>query len=216
MALSGAFLVLFVVGHMVGNLKIFLGKDAAGVYAIDHYAHYLREIGQDLLGPTTFLWTFRVMLILAVFVHVSCALSLYLLNRRVRPVGYVKQEFRSANWASRTMAIGGSVIIFFIFFHILHFTTGHLHFSGFVEGMVYHNVTYAFQSLPLVLFYLVAMLALALHVYHGSWSMFQTLGITTPSLNPILVLVAKGLSLLLLLGFSAVPVAVYLGVLPVP
>jgi succinate dehydrogenase / fumarate reductase, cytochrome b subunit len=216
MALSGAFLVFFVVGHMAGNLKIFLGKDAAGVHALDHYAHYLREIAQDILGPSTFLWIFRVLLISAVLIHVSSAIALARRNRQARPVGYQKHDYRSSTIASRTMYYGGLVIIAFIVFHILHFTTGHLHFRGFIEGKVYHNVYYAFKSFPIVLFYLVSMMAIGLHLFHGSWSMFQTLGLDSPSFNPSLRLFAKVLAAAVFLGFTAVPLAIYLNFLPHP
>ena len=216
MAVSGLVLVLFALGHMVGNLKLFLGMDASGVYMIDHYAHVLRTMGSDFMGPGTALWIVRLVLLGCVLLHAVSGVQLWLLNRAARPQGYNAQDFRSATMASRTMFYGGLFLALFIVFHILHFTTGQAHAYGFIEGRVYHNVYAAFVHGYLVLIYVAAMFFLALHLFHGTWSLFQTLGIDTPLLNTALRNAARVIAVLLFIGFSSVPVAIYTGALPAP
>jgi succinate dehydrogenase / fumarate reductase cytochrome b subunit len=114
------------------------------------------------------------------------------------------------------MLYGGLFLLFFVVFHILHFTTGHLHFSGFVEGQVYANVFTGFQNVFTAGFYVVAMGLLAAHLYHGTWSMFQTLGVDTPRWNKGIRAGAKVVALALFVGFSSVPVGIVIGALPAP
>lgn len=217
MALSGLILVAFVVGHMVGNIKYFLGKDTeSGVYMIDHYGQVLREIGQDFLGPMTFLWITRFVLLACLVIHVTSAIALARLNRSARSTPYMKTAYRSANAASRSMVYGGLFLLAFIIFHILHLTTGHTHLRGFHEGQVYHNIYNAFTSLPLAGFYVLAMACLMAHLYHGAWSMFQTLGVDSPLWNRGLRNFAKVVAIVLFLGFSSVPIATALNLMPLP
>lgn len=217
MAISGLVLVLFVVGHMSGNLKIFAGVDpSTGDYKIDDYGVFLRTIGAEMFGKEGVLWIVRIVLLACVTVHAWSGIQLARLNRRAKPQGYEVASYRSANAASRTMLYGGLFLIVFITFHILHFTTGTLHFSGFVHGQVYANVHHAFKNIGTVSFYVVAMALLALHLYHGTWSMFQTLGVDAPRWNKGIRSVAKVLSIALFIGFSAVPVGVLVGILPTP
>jgi succinate dehydrogenase / fumarate reductase cytochrome b subunit len=217
MASSGLVLVLFVLGHMVGNLKLFMGIDpATGDYKIDDYGRFLRAMGSEMLGHEGALWLVRVVLLGCIVIHAASGIQLALLNKRAKPQGYAQSAYRSANAASRTMVYGGSFLVLFIIFHILHFTTGQLHFHGFVEGQIYANVFSAFQDKVLVTVYVVSMLLLALHLYHGTWSMFQTLGVDAPRWNKGLKLVAKIVAVALFIGFSAVPVSIALGKLPVP
>jgi succinate dehydrogenase / fumarate reductase cytochrome b subunit len=217
MAVSGLVLVLFVVGHMSGNLKIFAGVDpSTGDYKIDDYGVFLRTIGAEMFGKEGVLWIVRIVLLACVTVHAWSGIQLARLNRRAKPQGYEVASYRSANAASRTMLYGGLFLIVFITFHILHFTTGTLHFSGFVHGQVYANVHHAFKSIGTVSFYVIAMALLALHLYHGTWSMFQTLGVDAPRWNKGIRSVAKVLSIALFVGFSAVPVGVLVGILPTP
>jgi succinate dehydrogenase / fumarate reductase cytochrome b subunit len=217
MALSGLILVGFVIGHMAGNLKIFGGVNpATGNYYIDEYGHHLRVMGSELFGYSGFLWIVRVVLIAALFLHVVSGIQLARLNRKAKPEGYEKRSYRSANAASLTMIYGGLFLLCFVVFHILHFTTGQAHFAGFVEGKVYANVWSGFQSLPIVGVYVVAMAFLALHLYHGVWSMFQTLGVDTPRWNRTIRSAAKAVAVALFVGFSSVPVAIGAGVMPAP
>lgn len=217
MALSGLVLVLFVLGHMAGNLKLFAGIDpSSGDYKIDDYGRFLRAIGAEMLGHSGVLWLVRVVLLACLVVHVVSGIQLARLNRRAKPIGYKNPKYRSANAASRTMLYGGLFLLVFIVFHIFHFTTGQLHFSGFVEGQVYANVFYAFRNVFTAGFYVVSMGLLAAHLYHGTWSMFQTLGVDTPSWNHGIRTAAKLVALALFVGFSSVPVAIAVGALPAP
>lgn len=216
-AASGIVLVLFVLGHMAGNLKIFAGIDpATGDYKIDDYGRFLRAAGAEMLGHSGVLWIVRVVLLACIVIHAVSGIQLARLNRRAKPVGYQVQSYRSANAASRTMVYGGLFLVLFVIAHILHFTTGTIHFRGFVEGEVYANVWRAFQSWGTVSFYVTAMALLALHLYHGTWSMFQTLGIDAPGWNAGLRRTAKAVAIALFVGFSAVPVSIGLGLLGAP
>lgn len=217
MALSGLVLVLFVVGHMAGNLKIFAGIDpASGDYKIDDYGVFLRTMGSEMFGKEGVLWIVRVVLLACLVIHALSGIQLARLNRRAKGQGYEVTSYRSANAASRTMLYGGLFLIVFITFHILHLTTGTVHFSGFTHGQVYANVHNAFESFSIVGFYVVSMALLALHLYHGTWSMFQTLGVDAPRWNQGLRSLAKVVSVLLFVGFSSVPIGVAVGVLPAP
>ena len=217
MAVSGLVLVLFVVGHMSGNLKIFAGVDpSTGDYKIDDYGVFLRTIGAEMFGKEGVLWLVRIVLLGCVVIHAWSGIQLARLNRRAKPQGYEVVSYRSANAASRTMLYGGLFLIVFITFHILHFTTGTVHFSGFVHGQVYANVHHAFESVATVSFYVVSMALLGLHLYHGTWSMFQTLGVDAPRWNKGIRSLAKILSVAMFLGFSSVPVGVAIGALPAP
>lgn len=206
-ALTGLFLVCFVVGHMVGNLKFFGSVDPlTGQHKLDHYAHFLRTIGADLIGNYTFLWIFRVLMILAMGVHVVTVILLARQNQIARSGSYLNPDYKSSTFASRYMLVGGLILLAFAVFHILHLTTGTLHFQGFVEGYVFNNVISGFSVWYVTLFYVVAMACLGCHLYHGAWSMFQTLGIDNPRWNCALRLFAKVLAIVVFLGFSCVPV----------
>lgn len=216
MALSGLVFVGFVIAHMLGNLKIFAGiNPESGLYKFDEYAIALRTFGQEFLGHETFLWLARAVLLASILLHVAMALQLARINQRAKPRQAHNPEYRSASAASRTMLFGGIFILFFIVYHILHLTTGTVH-STFVEGQVYQNVYSGFRN-PLVSgFYCLAMLFLALHLYHGVWSMFQTLGVDHPAWNKGIKTLAQVVSIAVFLGFIAVPLSVTFGVLPAP
>jgi succinate dehydrogenase / fumarate reductase cytochrome b subunit len=217
MAVSGLVLVLFVIGHMAGNLKIFAGIDpSTGDYKIDDYGVFLRTMGSEMFGKEGVLWIVRIGLLAAVVIHALSGIALARLNRRAKPQGYQVRSYRSANAASLTMLYGGLFLIVFITFHILHFTSGTLHFSGFVHGQVYANVYSAFQNTITAGFYVVAMALLGLHLYHGTWSMFQTLGVDAPRWNNGIRTAAKVVALAMFLGFSSVPVGIAVGALPAP
>jgi succinate dehydrogenase / fumarate reductase, cytochrome b subunit len=217
MALTGAIMVGFVVGHMAGNLKMFAGCDVTStgpVCKIDHYAEFLRAFGSDLFGHSGFLWFVRVVLFIVAILHIDSAIKLSLLSRKAKGGSYAVTNYRSSTIASRTMRIGGIVLALFIVLHILHFTTGTIHYSGFVEGNVYDNVTRSFTSPLIVALYVIAMTALCLHLYHGTWSMFQTIGVDNASWNKTLRTVAKITSVIVYIGFISVPLAIYLGFIP--
>lgn len=215
MAVSGLVLVGFVVGHMAGNLKLFAGiNPETNDYKIDDYGVFLRSMGAEVLGHSGVLWIVRIILLGCLVIHALSGIQLARINRRAKPSRYEVTSYRSANAASLTMLYGGLFLLAFITFHILHFTTGTVHTHGFVEGQIYSNVVTAFGDRKLAAFYVISMALLGLHLYHGTWSMFQTLGIDTPRWNRGVRMFAKIVSISLFVGFSAVPAAVTLGVLP--
>jgi len=173
MALTGIVLVGFVFAHMTGNLQLYLGPET-----MNAYGRLLHELGHGAA-----LWIFRSVLLVCVGLHVWAATSLTLQSRAARPVGYRKESWTESTYASRTMRWSGPNLLVFIVYHLAHFTTGHAH-PQFVAGDVYGNMVVGFQSPPVVLFYVTAMLALGLHLYHGIWSMLQTLGLSHPRYNP--------------------------------
>jgi succinate dehydrogenase / fumarate reductase, cytochrome b subunit len=206
MAFTGIVLFGFIVLHMVGNLKVLLGPEE-----LNDYGRFLRTVGYPAVPNKTALWAVRLVLLFAVIVHMVAAFQTWAQSRNARAVGYRKLDDLSFSYASRTMRWGGVIILLFVVYHLLHFTTGTLH-PSFVEGDVYHNFVAGFQN-PLVLFvYLVAQAALCLHLYHGLWSVTQTLGANHPKYNPIRRPAAIGLALLIFLGFVIPPVLVLLGV----
>lgn len=214
-ALTGLVLVGFVLGHMIGNLKTFMGKGEDGRWALDHYAEFLRSMGSDLFGPENLLWIVRIGLLLALVLHVLTVIQLTLRNKQAKPQGYVNPRYSASSYAARSMAVGGLLLLAFIIFHILHFTTGDLHFD-FRHGEVYRNVYLAFEQGGFVGIYVLAMLALGLHLFHGTWSVFQTLGFDNPDRNKTLRGIASALAIIVPLGFLAVPISVYLQLLPKP
>ena len=175
MAVSGIVLMLFVLGHMVGNLKIYLGADS-----LNTYSHWLRDVGEPAVPREVLLWIVRIVLLVAVFAHIDSAARLTRSNRRARPVGYeASREYAAADFASRTMRWTGPIIALFVIFHLLDLTWGTAN-PGFHSGDPYANVVASFQRVPVAIVYVIANLALAVHLYHGSWSLFQTMGWTWP------------------------------------
>jgi succinate dehydrogenase / fumarate reductase cytochrome b subunit len=207
MAVSGAVLIGFLFAHMVGNLKMYMGAEA-----FNHYAEFLREVGYPILPHMVGLWIFRVILLFCVGLHMLSAWQVYLQSKNARGSQYKKEESLSFAYASRTMRWGGVIIAAFVIYHILHFTVGSA-LPGFVRGQAYDNVILGFQN-PLVTgFYIVTLIMITFHVYHGLWSAFQTVGANHPKYNPFRRPLALGLALLLLLGFLTVPVGVMARVL---
>lgn len=207
MALTGAVLVLFVLGHMAGNLKAFQGAEA-----FNHYAEGLREFGDPFLPRTGALWIVRLGLLGAVALHVLAALQLTRMSHDARSEGYGRQESLVFSYASRTMRWGGIIILAFVVYHLLHFTTGTVH-SDFRPGDAYHNLVVGFQNPWIVLSYIVAVGALGFHLHHGIWSTFQTLGLSHPKYNHLRRPLAAVLAVAVFVGFIAVPVAVMAGVI---
>ena len=200
MAATGIILVVFVVGHMTGNLLIFMGEEA-----LNEYGEFLHEFlhGQGI-------WIARIGLLTAVVLHIWAAVSLANANRTARPQGYRKSQHLASDYASRTMIWSGPILALFIIYHLLHFTTGQAH-SEFIYGDVYHNVVTAFQNVAVSGFYILAMLALGLHMRHGIWSMIQTLGGNHPRYNPWFRGIATVLTAIVVLGNISIPVAVLTG-----
>lgn len=213
-AITGVMLFGFVISHMAGNLKAFMGIDpGTGVHKLDLYAQFLREMGSDFLGYSVLLWIMRIGLLVAVVLHVVTVIQLTMRNRASRPVAYGEYESGASTLASRTMAWGGMFLFFFIIVHLLHLTFGTIHYQGFIEGSVYANVVKTFQVWYVVLFYLVAMVMLGLHLFHGVWSVCQTLGLDNPDRNQVLRKGALVAALVVSLGFMTVPLAAFVGIL---
>jgi succinate dehydrogenase / fumarate reductase cytochrome b subunit len=224
MALSGLILFGFIVGHMAGNLKVLQGCEpaAAGDHAaglsvagetcaIDTYAEFLREVGYPLVPESSLLWVARIALLGAVLLHAASAFQLWSRARAARPAGYARQKDISFSYASRTMRWGGVILLLYIVYHLLHFTTGQAH-TDFIAGGVHHNYVVAFQNPLILLFYLIANAALCLHLFHGLWSATQTLGANHPKYNHLRRPIATAISLGIFVGFMTPPVLVFAGV----
>lgn len=202
MAVTGIVLFGFVVGHMIGNLQAYMGPEALNAYAV-----WLREL---MHGAA--LWIVRAVLLLSVILHIWSATALTIDNRRARPIGYRKREYERSTYASRTMVWSGPILALFVIYHLLHFTFGTVH-PSFVEGDVYHNFVAGFQSVPVSVFYIIAMLALGYHLYHGIWSMLQTLGLSHPRYNFLRHGFAGLMTAIVVVGNISFPLAVLTGVI---
>jgi succinate dehydrogenase / fumarate reductase cytochrome b subunit len=208
MAITGVVLILFVMAHMAGNLKIFSGPNE-----INAYSRFLREVGSPELAYGQLLWLVRIVLMACVALHITAAVQLSLMSRAARPVGYDVKCNIETTFAARMMRWGGVLLVAFILFHLLHLTAGTVAFSSgqFRDLAVYQNVMAAFAVWPVALFYIVAMGALCLHLDHGIWSMLQTLGWNTARNETTLKTVSRVIAIMVFLGFSAVPVSVLAG-----
>jgi succinate dehydrogenase / fumarate reductase cytochrome b subunit len=197
--------LLYLVAHMLGNLKIFFGEQA-----LDTYAHWLREIGEPALPGEGMLWIIRIVLLVCVVAHIVAATVLARRARAARPVRYAHRRPVSTSYASRTMRWGGVIILLFVIYHILDLTTGTLNPSG-VSGEVYGNVVADFSRWYVTLAYSVAMIALGLHLRHGAWSALQTLGRSSGPYQLRYKAIALVFAVVLTAGFLAVPFAVQFG-----
>jgi len=203
MAVTGLILVGFVLGHMAGNLQIYLPVGENGVYAIDKYGALLHS-SEELL------WGVRLALLASVGLHIWSAIQLASASNAARPIRYVKQSPLKSSYASRTMYWSGPIIGFFIIYHLLHFTTGSVH-PDYRYLSVHDNVVKGFSVWYVSAFYIVAMSMLALHLYHGVWSMFQSLGFNHPRYTPRLQAGAKAFAFLIAAGNISIPLAVLSG-----
>lgn len=206
MALSGFVLFGYVAGHMMGNLKVFLGAEE-----FNAYAHWLREVGAPALPHYSFLWAVRVFLLLAVVVHVVAAVQLTRMNLEARPVRYQRLSPAVSDYAARTMRWSGVLIFFYVVYHVMHLTLGNVH-HDFIPGDAFHNLVTGMQLWPVALVYIVANLLLGLHLYHGLWSFFQTLGLSHPEWDPLRRRFAVGASVIVTVGFLSVPVSILSGI----
>jgi len=198
MAVSGCILFLFVVGHLIGNLQIYEGPDQ-----LNRYAVLLRT-------EPPLLWAVRIVLLAMVLLHIWSSVQLAARNISARPDGYVEKKAAGSSYASRTMYWSGPIILAFVIYHLLDFTFGKVN-PHFEPGNVYGNVVASFQVIPVAAFYIVAMLLLCLHLYHGLWSMFQSLGIAHPRWTPLLRRGAAVVAILIAAGNISIPVAVLAG-----
>ncbi len=208
MAVTGLVLVGFVLAHMLGNLKIFLGAEA-----IDAYAVFLRTMGEPLFPYSLLLWVARIVLLTCVALHITAAVQLTRMNWAARPQGYDTKRSIATTYAARTMRWSGVILALFIVYHLLHLTAGAVGFQPgeFVHLSVYHNVVAAFSVWYVALFYIVAMACLCLHLDHGIWSMLQTLGWNNARTTGVLKTLSRVVALAVFAGFISVPVAVLAG-----
>jgi succinate dehydrogenase / fumarate reductase cytochrome b subunit len=199
MGVTGLIMIGFLILHMLGNLQAFLGAEKYNAY------------GTLLHGPLhEVVLLLRVVLLVSLILHVVAAVQLTLRDRAARPVAYARKVPQAATAASRTLRVGGVLLLGFIIYHLLHFTTGQLH-PDFVPGDVYHNLVTGLARPVVAAFYLVSMVVIGLHVYHGAWGSFRSLGAVSPKSDPLHRPVAWVVAVGLWLGFSAIPVAVLMG-----
>ncbi|MDQ1357426.1 MAG: succinate dehydrogenase / fumarate reductase, cytochrome b subunit [Acidimicrobiaceae bacterium] len=207
MAASGLVILLWLIGHMLGNLKVWLNQRE-----FDSYAEFLRRLGEPIFPHTVFLWLIRVVLTVAFVVHVYLAVDLSRRNRRARQTRYVRTARVQADMPAVTMRWGGLALALFVIFHLANFTWGWIHPGyRFVRGSVYANVVGNFDQWWLVAIYVAAMVALALHIYHGTWSIFQTFGANSRRWDRLIRRSAGALAIVMFVGFVSVPVGVLVG-----
>jgi succinate dehydrogenase cytochrome b subunit len=200
MAITGLILFGFVVGHVLGNLQVFLGATQMNAYA---------ALLKDKAG---LLWTVRLGLLVAVVLHIVAAVQLTRMSQRSRPEGYHYKDVIQADYAARTMRWSGPIIAVFVVYHLLHFTTGDVH-PLFDAHDVYRNVIIGFSVWPVAVFYIIAMVALGFHLWHGVWSMFQSLGLNNPKTDAMVRRFAVVATLAIVIGFISIPLAVLAGLI---
>ena len=209
MAVTGVIGIAYVILHMAGNLQTFGGRDKLNAYS------------EFLKGPALeVLWLIRIVLIVAVVLHVVTAYQLTMLARRARPVGYEKREPEVSTWSSRTMRWGGVLLLAFIVLHLLHFTIRTVDPARWANRYdsagrydLYGNIVASFRIWWVTAFYLLAMGALGMHLWHGVWSFSRSLGVAKATEHPLKRRVAPLVAIIIWLGFSLIPVAVISGVI---
>jgi succinate dehydrogenase / fumarate reductase cytochrome b subunit len=205
MAVTGLMMVLFLLLHMLGNLKIFFGP-----HDFDSYAAWLRTIGEPLLHYAWFLWIQRAVLLVVVVLHIVCAAQLSKRDLAARPTRYAHGQRAKASFATRTMRWGGIILALFIVWHLLDLTVGVTN-PDFAAGRPYHNVVVDFQVWWINIIYIVAVLMVGLHINHGFWSASQTLGLNRPARDRAIRTVGTTLAVTITVGFLAVPIGVMTG-----
>jgi len=210
MALAGIVLFGYLVVHLIGNLKVFTGEQH-----FNEYSEWLRAFGAPALGHSQFLWLVRLILLAALLVHVVAYMQLWAKSRAARTVGYRKYEPEVFSRASRTMKWGGIAILLFVIYHILHLTTGDVH-PQFEAHQAYRNLVNGFQSPLSSIIYVIGMIAVGMHLYHGLWSATQTMGWNNKNYNRLRRPIALAIALVITLGFLSVPFAVWTGLVDDP
>ncbi|MBQ1084309.1 succinate dehydrogenase cytochrome b subunit [Nocardiopsis sp. B62] len=207
MAASGAILVLYLIAHMYGNLKVFAGQEA-----FDGYAHSLREIGYPLLPESGFLWIFRIVLLASILIHIYSAAVLTIRARNAREQRYVVQKRVQRTYSSYTMRWGGVLIALFVIFHILHLTVNVVAPGG-KSDSPFERLVNGFQPefWFVTLFYVLAVIAVGFHLRHGIWSGMATLGVNKASRQSKINAVAVAIALVVTVGFLLPPLAVTFG-----
>jgi succinate dehydrogenase / fumarate reductase cytochrome b subunit len=205
MAVTGLIMVAFLLLHMLGNLKIFFGP-----HDFDAYAGWLRTIGEPVLHGAWYLWIQRVVLAVAIVLHVTAAVQLSKRDLAARPTRYEHSQRPKASFATHTMRWGGMTLAVFIIWHLLDLSAGVTN-PDFVKNHPYHNIVADFSHWWINVIYLVALVMLGLHINHGFWSASQTLGINRPARNKAIRATGTTLAVVITLGFAAVPIGVMTG-----
>src|SRR5215813_1781072 len=200
MAVTGAIMFLFIIGHLAGNLQIFEGPEK-----LNSYGRFLHGMGE-------LLWPVRIVLIVSVLLHITATVQLALRKKRARPVGYSRREAIASSYASRTMYWSGPIVLAFVIFHLLQFTAGYIHpESQFIEGDVYHNVVAGFSVWWVSAWYIFALILLGLHLRHGIWSMFQSVGLLHQRHTHALKQAALCITVFIIAGYICIPISVLAG-----
>ncbi|MFK7767611.1 MAG: succinate dehydrogenase cytochrome b subunit [Mariniblastus sp.] len=215
-AITGLILFGFIAGHVAGNLKVFTGETPEGVPHIDEYGQFLKIAGAPLLPKGAGLWGARLVLLASLIVHVFVVSQLAMLSAEARPVGYQKSRKKAASLPALWMMFSGTIILGFIIFHILHFTTGTIRIGTFEHGYIYNNLASSFANPFVSLGYAAVMVVMGFHLNHGVWSMFQTLGLDNPDRNKLIRLASTALTVAIVIGFIAVPLSFMSGQMPPP
>lgn len=212
MALTGIALLGYIVAHMLGNLKVYFGPEE-----INSYGEALRDLGGDLVPRTNLLWILRIGLLGAALLHIHAAYSLTYTNWKARGGRYRERDYAAVTYASRTMRLTGTIVLLFVLFHLADLTWGvePAATSEFFRGDVYANLVASFERLPVAVFYVIANLALGLHIHHGTWSLFQSLGWSHPRFNRWRRWLATGLTLAVVAINLSFPIAVQTGILEI-
>jgi succinate dehydrogenase / fumarate reductase cytochrome b subunit len=210
MAVTGSVFVAFLLFHMAGNLKVYIGAED-----FDHYAEWLRHLLNPLVPGTAFLWLFRAALGLCLVLHVYSGATIWARARRAR--GGKARKLLANRISSRTMIYTGLILLCFIIFHLLDLTVGTPGVASdkFVEGSAYNNLIYSFDRPAVAFFYGLTMLLLGLHLSHGVWSVFNDFGATGHRLRSVGFIVAGLIAIVVVLGNLSIPIAVQIGYLTV-
>jgi succinate dehydrogenase / fumarate reductase cytochrome b subunit len=198
MAVTGVILLLYIVGHLLGNLQIFEGPER-----LNAYAAFLKSTGE-------LLWAVRIVLLLSLVLHIIASVQVSLASKRARPADYEAKKSIETSYAARTMIWSGPLIFLYVVYHLAMFTflvTG----PGYSPTDVYRNEVQAFQVPAISLFYVVAIVFLGMHLYHGAWSMLHTLGASNPRYRVLRKTIAPILAIAITVGYIAIPIAVLMG-----
>lgn len=213
-AVTGAILVGYLILHMLGNLNSAFGP-GGGDARIDWYGNWLREFGEPLLPYSAVVWAVRAILLGALVIHVVGIAQLTRRNRAARPTGFPARRIGRSIESIAMLGTGGLILAFLVF-HILQFTTLSIHVTPVAHGELYANLYYAFQEWYFVAIYLAALVLVGMHLRHGIWSAFQTMGLDNPARNRNLRYGATALTLVLVVGFALIPVLFFTGALGPP
>lgn len=198
MAVTGVILLLYIIGHLLGNLQIFEGPER-----LNAYAAFLKSTGE-------LLWAVRIVLLVSLVLHVIASVQVSLASKRSRPADYVEKKSIETSYAARTMIWSGPLIFLYVVYHLAMFTflvTG----PGYSPTDVYRNEVQAFQVPAISAFYVVAIIFLGMHLYHGTWSMLHTLGASNPRYRVLRRTIAPIVAIAITVGYIAIPIAVLLG-----